>query len=362
MRSHIRYQWIPTPGTGQFRTGVSLHSHTLHSRESFDFLRRAGLRTPLISDLILNIEKRYYKRRGKPLDLNKAWWTPPLGPREIWKQERAQLESLGFDPLVALTDHDDIQAPLGLRVMRESRDVPIAVEWTVPFGPTFFHLGVFNLPARSAQDLFAAMQKFRIAPDLHKLPDIFSAITKNEGSLVVFNHPMWDENCIGEARYEEAVRMFIRMYSPFIHALELNGLRPPQENESVKALASSVGKPLISGGDRHGPETNAVVNLTDASDFGEFAEEIRSGWSNILFLKSYKKPHTLRMIRSTLDMFRTYSAHPNGWRVWTDRAFQKSEDGAVQCFTELLGPARAGLACCLGFAFGKPMLSDTGNS
>jgi hypothetical protein len=362
MRSHIRYQWMPALVTEQFRTGVSLHSHTFHSRESFDFLRRAGLRTPLIANLILGIENRHYKRRGKPLDLSQSWWTPPLSPREIWRQERAQLEDLGVCPLVAISDHDDMQAALGLRVMRESRDVPVALEWTVPFGPTFFHLGVFNIPASNAQELFRAMQEYRVSPALDRLPEILSAISSNKGSLIVFNHPLWDENCIGEARHEEVVRTFIQMYRAHIHALELNGLRPSQENEHVRALASSVAKPVISGGDRHGPETNALINLTNAAEFGEFAEEIRSGWSNILFLNSYKKPHALRMVRSALDMLRTYNAHPNGWRVWTDRAFHKCEDGEIRCFTELLGPAPAGLAWCLGVAFGKPMLYETGNS
>src|SRR5215469_4601521 len=130
MRSYIHAQWMPAHSPESFRSGVSLHSHTLHSQESFDFIRRAGLRTPVIADCIVRVESHYYKRRGKSLDLNQAWWTPPLSPREIWNQERAQLEDLGFHPLVAISDHDDIQAPLGLRVMRESRHVPVAVEWT----------------------------------------------------------------------------------------------------------------------------------------------------------------------------------------------------------------------------------------
>ena len=362
MRSHVQMQWMPAHSQERFRTGVSLHSHTLHSRESFDFIRRAGLRTPFIADLIHKVEAHYHRRCGKRLDLTQAWWTPPLSPRDVWKQERTQLERLGLDPLVALSDHDDMQAPLGLRVFPESRHVPMALEWTVPFGPTFFHLGVFNLPGDRAQELFQAMQEFRDSPNLDRIPDILSAITNQPGTLVVFNHPLWDESDIGAARHEEAVRIFLRMYGSHVHALELNGLRPPEENEHVRILASSVGKPLISGGDRHGPETNAVINVTNAATFAEFSEEIRSGWSNILFLHGYRKPHWLRMVRATLDMLRTYNAHPNGWRIWTDRAFHKGDDGTIKSWTELLGPTRAGLAWCVGYAFGKPMLYDTGNS
>jgi hypothetical protein len=362
MRSHIQMQWMPAHSPERFRTGVSLHSHTLHSRESFDFIRRAGLRTPVIAGLIGKVEAYYHSRRGKRLDLEQAWWTPPLSPRDVWKQEQTQLERLGFEPLVALSDHDDMQAPLGLRVFPESRQVPMALEWTVPFGPTFFHLGVYNLPERNAQKLFQAMQEFRDSPALDRLPDILSALTDQLGTLVVFNHPLWDENDIGAARHEEAVRIFIRMFGAHVHALELNGLRPPEENDRVRALASTVGKPLISGGDRHGPETNAVINLTNSATFAEFAAEIRSGWSHILFLNGYRKPHWLRMVRATLDMLRTYNGHPNGWRIWTDRAFHIGDDGEIRSLTQTLGPARAGLAWCVGYAFGKPMLYDTGNS
>jgi hypothetical protein len=272
------------------------------------------------------------------------------------------LERLGVEPLVALSDHDDMQAPPGLRIFPESRHVPLALEWTVPFGPTFFHLGVYNLPERNAQGLFQRMQEFRDSPLLDRLPDILSAVSEHRGTLVVLNHPLWDENDIGAARHEEAVRIFTRMFGTHVHAMELNGLRPLEENDRVRALASSVGKPLISGGDRHGPETNTVINLTNTATFAEFAEEIRSGWSNILFLKGYHKPHWLRMVRATLDMLRTYNAHPNGWRIWTDRAFHKGDDGTIKSWTELLGPTRAGLAWCVGYAFGKPMLYDTGNS
>ena len=362
MRSHIQMQWVPAASPEPFRAGVSLHSHTLHSRESFDFIRRAGLRTPIIGELIQMAETRHFKRCGKRLDLDQAWWTPPLSPREVWNQERSQLERLSLLPLVALSDHDDMQAPLGLRVFPESRQVPAALEWTVPFGPTFFHLGVFNLPERRAQEFFGAMQAFRRSPALDCLQDILAAVTNCSGTLVVLNHPLWDENDIGSARHEEAVRIFLRMFGSHVHALELNGLRPPEENERVRMLASSANKPLISGGDRHGPETNVVINLTNSTSFSEFAEEIRSGWSHILFLNGYRKPHWLRMVRAALDMVRTYHGHPNGWRVWTDRVFHKSDDGKIKSWTELLGPTRAGLAWCVGFAFGKPMLYDTGNS
>ena len=99
---------------------------------------------------------------------------------------------------------------------------------------------------------------------------------------------------------------------------------------------------LISGGDRHGLEPNAVLNLTNAADFSEFAQEIRDGWSRLLFLNRYRRPHCIRLARNTIDMFRTYDAHARGWRAWTDRAFYRDESGAVNSFAAILTPnARA---------------------
>jgi hypothetical protein len=343
MRSHIRFEGIPSPPGERFRTGVSLHSHTLHSQESFDFIRRAGLRVPLIATLIRAAESCYHRRYGKPFALERAWWTPPLSPDEVKRQELSQIERLGFSGLVAITDHDDIQAPNELRSAGQS--VPLALEWSVPFGPTLFHLGVYNFPLHPAPDLFHDMQEYRRLPVLSRLGELLSELARDPATLIVLNHPFWDETGIGQARHEEAVRIFVRMFRPFLHAIELNGLRPADENERVRSFAAALDVTLISGGDRHGLEPNAVLNLTNAADFSEFAREIRDGWSRLLFLNRYRRPHCLRLARNTIDMFRTYKAHARGWRAWTDRAFYRDESGAVKPLAAILTRnARAGKA------------------
>ena len=63
----------------------------------------------------------------------------------------------------------------------------------------------------------------------------------------------------------------------FIHALELNGLRPWEENQQVISVAKASDRTLVSGGDRHGCEPASVVNVTGASSFSEFAAEVRAG-------------------------------------------------------------------------------------
>jgi hypothetical protein len=68
---------------------------------------------------------------------------------------------------------------------------------------------------------------------------------------------------------------------------------------AVTQLASSFRLPLISGGDRHGREPNACVNLTNAASFPEFVEEVRNdGWSDVLFMPQYREPSKLRILQT----------------------------------------------------------------
>ena len=68
---------------------------------------------------------------------------------------------------------------------------------------------------------------------------------------------------------------FCRRTAHYLHALELNGLRNWDENREVRRLAEKWNMLLISGGDRHGVEPNANINLTNATSFTEFVHEIR---------------------------------------------------------------------------------------
>jgi hypothetical protein len=107
----------------------------------------------------------------------------------------------------------------------------------------------------------------------------------------------------------------------FIHALELNGLRPWKENRDVAVLAGSKPLPLISGGDRHGREPNANIKLTNAATFAEFVGEIRRyGWSDVLFMPQYREPFRLRILRNMCDILEDDPEHSLGWTRWCDRA------------------------------------------
>ena len=65
------------------------------------------------------------------VDWGRVFWTPPLAPRQAFELEANQLSRLGLAPLVSLTDHDDISAPVHLNALPElAGHVPISVEWS----------------------------------------------------------------------------------------------------------------------------------------------------------------------------------------------------------------------------------------
>jgi hypothetical protein len=116
-----------------------------------------------------------------------------------------------------------------------------------------------------------------------------------------------------------------------MHALELNGLRNWEENRQVKRLAARWNKLVISGGDRHGLEPNANVNLTNATTFNEFVDEVRREQrSHVLFMPQYAEPWKHRIMRSTVDAVRDYPDFPEGSRHWDERVFHPDENGIDQ--------------------------------
>jgi hypothetical protein len=333
--SNIHLHWSRIEPGARFRTGVSLHSHTLHSRESLNFIDKAAERLPLLAAAMRYGERRYRRVHGTALDLSRGWWTPPLGPHEAWTVESAQIHRMDLTPIVSLTDHDNIDAPVSLQILEDCRTQPISFEWTVPFDPTFFHLGVHNLPATHARRLFDEMRDYTGSPRPARLPEILREVSRIPGVLMILNHPLWDEKGIGQARHTQAARAFMRSFSEAVHALELNGLRPWRENRDVIDVASAVGKPVISGGDRHAIEPNAMLNLTNTSNFAEFADEVRSGWSDVLIMSHYRESHGWRIAHNMIDVLRTYEQHTNGWKLWSDRVFYEGDDGEVRALTEL---------------------------
>jgi hypothetical protein len=322
---------------GGFRTGVSLHGHTLHSQENLSFVYRMAARIAPIRIALERGEAFYRRHHGAAFDFSRAWWTPPLSAYDAWAVETRQItERFGLRPLVSLSDHDNIDAPILLQHRAECRPVPVSVEWTVPFGGTFFHLGVHNLPVENARAIMTDLSAFTEQKSNVPLAELFRMLAANRDTLIVFNHPHWDENRIGEEAHRAAARQFSATYKQYLHAFELNGLRPWSENRTVVDLARHFGKPVISGGDRHGLEPNTLLNLSNASSFREFVDEIRGGYSHVLLARQYMEPLCMRVLQNVEDVLRDYDQHIFG-RHWSDRAFYICDDGVTRPLRALWG-------------------------
>lgn len=321
----IHLAWCPDAAWTRYRTGVSLHSHTSHSRETLDFIPRLSSKVPGLREAVRFNEWRYRRfHEGRELSYEDCWWTPPLGPREALRVEREQIERLGMRPLVLITDHDSIEAPMLLRVLSEGRSVPVSTEWTVPYRGAIFHLGVHNIGSRRAAAAMEAMAGFTAQPEEERLEGLLDWLAEDEATLLVFNHPYWDEKGAGQAHHNQVAESFLIRYRRYLHALEVNGLRPWTENRKTLHLGQQASMPVVAGGDRHCLEPNAVLNVTNAASFAEFADEVRHyGISRVLIMPQYREPLPLRILYSVTDVMRDNAGHTHGWTRWSDRVFYR---------------------------------------
>ncbi|HNY39054.1 MAG TPA: hypothetical protein PKJ41_01615 [Bryobacteraceae bacterium] len=320
------------------RTGVSLHGHTLHSREGLQFIPAICGRVPLLDSALTHGAARYRRTYGRELEFSRAWWTPPLSTAQALKVESGQIESqLGMNALVSLTDHDNIDGAASLGLIDGAGCHPVSVEWTVPIGGSFVHIGVHNL-GQDAADGMKVLSAYTASPESRKLPELLEWFAQDPAVLIVLNHPLWDERGIGEQAHKEMIESFLKTNRPSIHALEMNGLRSWKENLAVMDLANAFSLPVVSGGDRHGREPNAVLNVTNSLNFAEFVKEIRlDRWSDIMVMPHYRKPMRTRIIENLCEILKEDPAHPLGHFSWSDRVFYKCEDSVVRSLTELWG-------------------------
>ena len=298
-----------------FRGGVSLHSHTMHSEESLEMLPHYVRKVPVL--------RRALDRQVAYAEL---FWTPPLSPRQAHRLEEKQIQrSFALPALVSLTDHDSVHAGTLLRVLDRFRDAPISTEWTVPYGSTFFHLGVHNLPATHAGGIMCELAAFTANPDPGRLAALLADLNSYRDLLIVVNHPLWDEKRIGVGSHRRTLDALLEKHGGALHALELNGLRSPVENRHVINLAKVYGLPVVSGGDRHGREPNAILNLTRGSTFAEFIHELRyERQSHIVFMPQYEESLKLRTMQMVVDILREYPENPPGRRFWAERVFYRN--------------------------------------
>jgi hypothetical protein len=348
--SAVYYFWRNAAVTKEFQSGVSLHSHTNQSRETLKFLALLGNRYSFMRRLMQRLEKRAKANHGTRIDYGLSYWTPPAPPKLAFKLESGQIESIDLAPIVSLTDHDSIEAALSLQG-RDEKNSPISLEWTVPYGNQAFHLGIHNLPAASSCEWMQILASYTAHPTDRQLKEILAALHAEPEVLVVFNHPMWDLYRVGEAEHIQLVNDFLRENRTWIHAIELNGLRNWAENRGALDLAHKWGIVPISGGDRHGLEPNANINLTNAQCFDQFVGEIRNDKeSRILFMPQYAQPWKRRILQSAIDAVSHYPHFPAGSQRWDERVYHPDGNGVPQPLAALWPDGTAPRAIRWGIA------------
>ena len=333
MQRQVSCLWKEPGAPKAYRTGVSLHSHTNHSKEGVNFILEYAARHPLLWRALASEERRAI-REGKTssLDFSKAFWTPPLPPLAAFELEKNQIErGLELGSMVSITDHDNIEAPMLLRVVPEARRVPVSVEWTVPYRDATFHFGVHNLPSGGAESIMQCLREFTLQPREARLTELLQTLHQNPDVLVILNHPLWDLAHIGRERHQHMLRTLLCEQGEYLHALELSGIRPWEENQAILHLSEACNQIVISGGDRHGCEPNAALNLTNAESFTEFVHEVRKlRRSHVLFMPQYDEPFTLRVLQTLLDVIREYPDYSNGSRHWDERVFHPDRAGVIR--------------------------------
>jgi len=333
--SNVHFIWQDPSAIRNFRVGMCLHGHTMHSQECLWFLPRYLRQVPGLAPLV-----QRYQQPGAggnaSIDFSRAFWTPPLSPAAALRLEQEQIGRLALEPIVSLTDHDDIEAGTVLQVTANRQQVPVSVEWTVPYQASILHLGIHNLPLHEDRSWMASMAAYTSKPVEDHLPDLLSELARNPGVLIVLNHPFWLEEGVEEAGHRSAVDRFLCECLQWVHAFELNGTRVWKENAAAMALSEVYGRPVVSGGDRHAGEPAACLNLTNAESFAEFAGEVREGRSSVVFLPQYQESMPVRVLEAVWDILRPYPEFP-GRRRWIDRFFYRGADGTARTLSEIWG-------------------------
>jgi hypothetical protein len=127
----------------------------------------------------------------------------------------------------------------------------------MPFGATFFHLGIHNIPRRDARRIMEVLTSFTLHPREEKLREILAMLRyyHYRHILLVLNHPLMDEKGVGTAQHAQILGQLLSCHGASLDALEVTGLPCWKENERIIRLGQQTAFPVISGGRPTRPRT-----------------------------------------------------------------------------------------------------------
>src|SRR5947199_5183219 len=111
--------------TSKARTGLSLHCHTEHSKEMLDFIPHYASKLPIIAYFWRKQRDKFQEREGRAIDFSTAHWSPPVTVNGVFMIEQEQINKVGLEAIVSISDHDSIDGNLTLNEASENPAAPI---------------------------------------------------------------------------------------------------------------------------------------------------------------------------------------------------------------------------------------------
>jgi predicted metal-dependent phosphoesterase TrpH len=269
----------------EYGYAVSLHNHSCHSVEKLAAVSHVVKRT-FMRPFSRILQKSFGLDGISDLNYGEITFNPPYTPEDVYQMEAAAAATWGFGGVhLAITDHDEFAGSLDLLRGRPDLNDRIAVseELSLWFEGHLFHLGVCHLPENGVEETHSQIQAAARGRRYDELFEILGA----SGCLIILNHPLvaW-----GPGAGSIPVTDLLSRYGWAIHALEVNGMRPREENDRVLELARQWRKPVVGGGDSHLLVASSVISLSRAATFKDFIAEVKDGYAVPFVTPEYFAP------------------------------------------------------------------------
>ena len=294
------YRECPHPDR-EFGYAVSLHNHSCHSVEKLAALNHV-IKKAFMRPLSGVLQKSFGLGGVSDLNYAEVTFNPPYTPEDVYEMEAAAAAKWGFGGVhLAITDHDEFAGSLALLRGRPDLSGRIAVseELSLWFQGHLFHLGVCQLPENGVEEIHSQIQAAARGRRYDELFEILAA----SGCLVVLNHPL--VSWAPRAQTIPAKELLSR-YGWAIHALEVNGMRPREENDRVLELARQWHKPVVGGGDSHLLVASSVISLSRAAAFQDFVAEVKDGHAVPFVTPDYFAPLNWKLFLRVLFFISRY--------------------------------------------------------
>jgi hypothetical protein len=294
------YRECPHPDR-EFGYAVSLHNHSCHSVEKLAALNQV-VKLAFMRPLSGILQKSFGLGGVSNLNYAEITFNPPYTPEDVYQMEAAAAGRWGFDGVhLAITDHDEFAGSLTLLHDRPDLNGRIALseELSLWFQGHLFHLGVSHMPESKVEQTHTQIQATARGRRYDELFEVLAA----SGCLVVLNHPLlaWEPGSD-----TLPVTDLLSRYGWAIHALEVNGMRPREENDRALELARQWHKPVVGGGDSHLLVASSMLSLSRAATFKDFIAEVKDGHAVPFVTPDYFAPLQWKLFLRVLFFISRY--------------------------------------------------------